>query len=118
MRLPSNIVLARIFFVIAAGLLVLVFTHKREAPAQQPVVAAASEEGTVTKYIAEVERKNELERDEIEQTRKLAKLAQAKKDSVECKFWTQQKASSSKPNPKTDEKIAHFCEMEATVAPI
>jgi hypothetical protein len=110
-------VLARIFFVIAAGLLVLIFTHKREKPVQPPVVTESSE-GTVTKYIAEVERKNELERDEIEQARKLAKLAQAKKDSVECKFWTQQKASSSKPNAKTDEKIAHFCEMETTVAPI
>ncbi len=116
MRLPSNIVLARISFVIAAALLVLVFTHKRAAPVHTSPVA--ENEHVVENYIKEVELKNELERDAIEQTRKHEKLAQAKKDSVECKFWTQQKASSSKPNAKTDEKIAHFCELEATIAPI
>ncbi len=116
MRLPSNIVLARIFFVIAAGLLVLIFTHKREAPATAAPIT--SNENTVNNYIAEVEKKNELERDEIEQTRKLAKLAQTKKDSVECQFWKQQKAKSSAPNPKTEEKVAHFCELEATLEPI
>lgn len=116
MRLPSNIVLARISFVIAAGLLVLIFTHKREAPAAPAPIAVS--ENTVNNYIAEVEKKNELERDEIEQARKVAKLAKAKKDSVECQFWTQQKAKSSAPNPKTDEKVAHFCELEATIEPI
>lgn len=117
MRLPSNIVLARIFFVIAAGLLVLVFTHKREAPAAVAPIAAPNE-NAVNNYIAEVEKKNELERDEIEQAHKIAKLAKEKKDSVECQFWTQQKAKSSKPNPKTDEKITQFCELEATIAPL
>lgn len=116
MRLPSNIVLARISFVIAAGLLILVFTHKREAPVQAaPVV---ENEHVVEDYIKEVELKNELERDAIEQTRKQEKLAKAKKDSVECKFWTQQKANSSKPNAKADEKIAQFCELEATIESI
>lgn len=116
MRIPSNIVLARIFFVIAAGLLVLIFTHKRPAPVQAaPVV---EEEHVVENYIKEVELKNELERDAVEQARKHEKLAKAKKESVECKFWTQQKASSSKPNPKTDEKIAKFCELEEAVESI
>jgi hypothetical protein len=116
MRLPSYTVLARLSFVIAAGLLVFIFTYKRPAPVQAAPVA--KNEHVVENYIKEVELKNEQERDAIEKTQRHEKLVKAKKESVECKFWTQQKASSSQPNPKTDEKIAKFCELEETIEPI
>ncbi len=114
MRSPSAMTLAFLLFAAGTALFLLVFTHKT-TPA--PTTLNLSEdEHKVSAYIAEVERKNELERDQIEQARKLAKQTRAKKDSPECQFWMLQKAKSATPNPKTDEKINQFCEPEGTIS--
>ncbi|GGY60981.1 hypothetical protein GCM10011613_00380 [Cellvibrio zantedeschiae] len=116
MRVPSFMTLACILFAAGAALLIFILTHKSPVVATAaPKVSAYEDEHKLSKYIAEVELKNELERDRIEQERKLARQAKAKKDSLECQFWMQQKAKSSTKNRKTEEKIAQFCELEGTI---
>ena len=108
MRTRSNLYLAGLFFLAAIVLFVLIATHKTKVVSEAPVDDASN---TVAKYIDEVERKNELERDQKELANKLAKLAKAKKDSVECQFWMLQKQKKST-NPRIEEKITQFCELQ------
>lgn len=109
MRAPSNLQLAGIFFLIAIVLMVLIFTHKSSVATDAPKTYA---DDTVTKYIDEVEKQNNLERNEKEHAEKLAKLAKAKRDSVECQFWKQQQKQAQQVNPRTDEKVIQFCELQ------
>lgn len=108
MRAPSNNQLAGIFFLIATVLLVLIATHKTKVVTETSNINQTDTTDTVTKYIDEVERKNELERDQKEQANKLAKMIKAKKDSTECQFWMQQKPKKSI-NPRVSDKITQFC---------
>lgn len=112
MRAPSNIHIAGIFFSIALVLLTLIVTHKSssvETTAINNKDTSASND-SVIQYIEAVEKQNELERDQKEQANKRAKLTKAKRDSVECQFWMQQKRSKST-NPRVEEKIIQFCEL-------
>lgn len=107
MRTRTNLYLAGLFFLIAIALFVLIATHKTKAVSE---VTATDSNNTVARYIDEAEKQDALERDQREQTNKLTKLAKAKKDSVECQFWTLQKQKKST-NPRIDEKITQFCEL-------
>lgn len=109
MRAPSSLQLAGIFFIIAIGLLVLIVTHKPAKTVPEAPVRSSVDSDTITKYIDEAEKQNELERDKKEQANKLAKMIKAKKDSVECQFWQQQK--QKKATNRVDEKITQFCEL-------
>jgi hypothetical protein len=108
MRLPPlKIVATILFFAIAILLLALISTSK---PKPHPNMNVAPEDNnTVANYIDEVQRKNDLERDEKAQAEKLAAMAKAKKDSVECQFWKQQQ--TQKTTPKIEEKVSQFCEL-------
>jgi hypothetical protein len=113
MRAPTPLHLAIILFIIAAALLVLIATHKTKAVVVPTERSAIAEEDNFEKYIDEVEKQNALERDQKEQAEKLANLAKARKDSVECQFWTQQKQKHSA-NKRVEEKITQFCELPPT----
>lgn len=105
MRAPSNLQIARILFLIAIAVFVLILTHKKSTTAELP-----TRDNTVTQYIQTVRQQDELARDEKEQAEKRAKLVKAKENSVECQFWKQQKQNKSN-NPRIAEKIAQFCEL-------
>lgn len=106
----SNLYLAGFFFLIAIILFVLIATHETKIASEAPV-NDASNTNTVARYIDEAEKQDALERDQKEQANKLAKLAKAKKDSVECQFWILQKQKKST-NPRIEEKITQFCELQ------
>lgn len=108
MRLPSvKIIATLLFFAIAILLLALISTSK---PKPHPNMNIAPEDNnTIANYIDEAQRKNDLERNEKAQAEKLAAMAKAKQDSVECQFWKQQQTQKTK--PKIEEKIAQFCEL-------
>ena len=103
---PVKIVITALFLIIVVVLVTLIATSK---PKVQPTSTAPQEDNTLTNYIAEAQRKNDLERDEREAAYKLEKLAKAKKDSAECQFWTKQHAN--KASPRTTEKVTQFCEL-------
>ena len=104
----SNLYLAGFFFLIAIILFALIATHKTKTVRETPVNDASN---TVARYIDEAEQQDSLIRDQREQANKLAKLTKAKKDSVECQFWTLQKQKKST-NPRIEEKITQFCELQ------
>ena len=106
MRIPFKFIVIGLF-AIALLLLALVFTHDTKVVAA-PAAPEASEK-TVTKYIEKVELQNELERDAKQEAYLHEKMAKAKKESVECKFWQQQLAT--KATPKNKEKVTQFCEL-------
>lgn len=109
MRAPSNLQLAGIFFVITLILMVLIVTRKTTKVTEAP---ASYSNNTIAKYVDEAKQQNDLERDQREQADKLEKLAKAKRFSVECQFWKQQKEKQTKQtNLRTDEKIIQFCEL-------
>jgi len=109
MRTRSNLYLAGFFSLLAIILFVLIATHKTKTVIEAPVNDVSS--NTVARYIDEAEKQDALERDQKEQANKLAKLTKAKKDSVECQFWTLQKQKKST-NPRIEEKITQFCELQ------
>ena len=111
MRAPTPLHLAITLFIIAAALLVLIATHKTKAVPVVTERSAIVEEDNFAKYIDDAEKQNALERDQKEQAEKLEKLAKARKDSVECQFWSQQKHSGNK---RAEEKLAQFCELPST----
>lgn len=113
MRALRPLHIAIFFFIIAAALLALIATHKTRATPVDTLRPVAAEEDNFSKYIEEAEQQNAIERDRKEQTEKLAKLAKAKKDSVECQFWTQQKQNHAT-NKRVEEKITQFCELPQT----
>jgi len=107
MRLTPKLISAGLF-VIAIILFTLVFTHETKVVAQPPATEDVSER-VVTSYIEKVELQNEREREERKEAYLHDKLAKAKKESVECKFWQQQLAT--KVTPKNKGKVTQFCEL-------
>jgi len=107
MRVPSNSHLSIALFLIAIALAVLIATHKTHIATD---TSLNHNDDTVAKYIDEVEQQDILERDQREHAAKLAKLAKAKRDSVECQFWMQQKQKKST-DPRLNDKITQFCEL-------
>ena len=105
MRL-SNIQIAGILSLLAIALLVMMITHKRETPA---FATESHEQGSIDNYVSKLEQERQQELDEQAATAKLAKLATAKRNSVECQFWKQQK-----PSAKTTEKTKEACELPPT----
>ncbi|RYY03797.1 MAG: hypothetical protein EOO53_07850 [Gammaproteobacteria bacterium] len=103
---PVKIIITTLFLVIAVVLVTLIATSK---PKVQPKPVTVEEDNTISKYVDDVQLKIDLDRDEKEQANKQAKLAKAKRDSVECQFWKQQQAK--KTTPKIEAKITQFCEL-------
>ena len=106
---PSLKLISIGLFALAIVLFALLFTRETKVVAQP--TAAAPEDHAVSKYIEKVEMQNELERDEKQAAYMHEKMAKAKKESVECKFWQQQLAT--KDTPKNKEKVTQFCELAA-----
>ncbi|RYY74327.1 MAG: hypothetical protein EOO52_15880 [Gammaproteobacteria bacterium] len=97
-------------FALAIVLFTLIFTREGK------VVAVAAQEPevndkVVTNYIEKVELQNAQERDERQEAYTHQKMAKAKKESVECQFWTQQQAA--KPSSKGADKVKQFCELSS-----
>ena len=103
----SNIQIAGILSLLAIVLLVMMITHKREAPT--PLSTETREQGSIDSYVSKLEQEREQELDEQAKAAKLAKLVTAKRNSVECQFWKQQK-----PSAKTTEKTKEACELPPT----
>ena len=103
---PVKIIITALFSVIAVVLVTLIATSK---PKVHPKPVIVEEDNTISKYVDDVQLKIDLDRDEKEQANKQAKLAKAKRDSVECQFWKQQQAT--KTTPKIEAKITQFCEL-------
>lgn len=106
MRISPKLVIAGLFAV-AILIFTLIFTSKTKVVAN-PVVSETNDH-TVSKYIEKVELQNERERDEKQEAYMHDKMAKAKKESVECKFWQQQLATTA--NKKNKDKVAQFCEL-------
>lgn len=108
MRISPKLVIAGLFAV-AILIFTLIFTSETKVVAE-PVVATEPSDHTVSEYIEKVEMQNELERDAKQEAYMHEKMAKAKKESVECKFWQQQ--LTAKATPKNKEKVAQFCELQ------
>ncbi len=96
---------------IAASLLLLTLAIfavmlNRPKPVPTPVPVVQQDTTSVNDYVDKVSRERELEQERHYDERKQTKLAMAKKNSVECQFWKQQK-----PSKKSEEKIAQYCEL-------
>jgi septal ring factor EnvC (AmiA/AmiB activator) len=107
MQLPTNIIVAGLFFIAALGLFTLIFSHKHEPAAQEEPDTQATDR--LNNYIEEIEKQNDQERDQREEADKLAKQIKAKKESVECQFWTKQQATQA--SKRNAEKVTQFCEL-------
>ena len=106
MRSISKSLIAFTLLLLALGLFFLILSKPKPVAPPAPVV----EEETVSihDYEEKISREREIEQDRHFDERKQQKLATAKKNSVECQFWKQQK-----PSKKTEEKIAQHCELPA-----
>ncbi|MFC3115887.1 hypothetical protein [Cellvibrio fontiphilus] len=80
------------------------------AAASDAETETASETETLTheSFLAAAEARREQQLADKAETERLDKLRQQKADSVDCKFWRQQQASSSTA-AKIEEKIKTFC---------
>jgi hypothetical protein len=96
-------------FALAIVLFALIFTHDTKVVTEVPVTEPG--DNAVNDYVEKIQLQNEKERDEQQEAYLHAKMAKAKKESVECQFWTQQQAA--KPSPKNVEKVTQFCELSA-----
>jgi hypothetical protein len=96
-------------FALGIVLFALVFTSETKVVAAPPVAEPA--ENTVSNYVEKIQLENEKERDAQQEAYLHAKMAKAKKESVECQFWTQQQGA--KPSKKNADKVTQFCELSA-----
>jgi hypothetical protein len=96
-------------FALAIVLFTLIFTHENKVVAELPPAEPADH--AVSDYVEKIQLQNEKERDEQQEAYLHAKMAKAKKESVECQFWTQQQGA--KPSPKNAAKVTQFCELSA-----
>ena len=96
-------------FALAIVLFTLIFTHESKVVAETTVPEPNDQ--VVSQYVEKIQLENEKERDEQQEAYLQAKMAKAKKESVECQFWTQQQGA--KPSPKNAAKVTQFCEVSA-----
>lgn len=108
MRSISKSLIAFTLLLLALGLFFLILSKPKPVAPPAPVV----EEETVSihDYEEKISREREIEQDRHFDERKQQKLATAKKNSVECQFWKQQK-----PSKKTEAKITEHCELAQAV---
>ena len=106
MRLSPKLISIALF-ALAIILFTLLFTRETKVVSQPAAPEPADH--VVDKYIEKVQLQSELERDEQQAAYMHEKMAKAKKESVECKFWQQQLAA--KDTPKNKDKVTQFCEL-------
>ncbi len=85
----------------------------QSAPESASNASQSTEELTHEVFLAQAEARREERLINKEETDRLAKLKAAKERSVECKFWKQQQKTSSAA-AKVEEKIIHYCTVQAS----
>ena len=105
---PLHIAIA--LFALAAVLLFLIVTHKSKPAASTVEQSSIAAEERFSQYLDNAEKQNALERDQREEAEKLAKKIKARKESLECQFWTQQQKQNQK-DKRVQEKITQFCDL-------
>lgn len=110
MRSISKTFIAAALLLITLGIFFLILNRPKPVLTPEPVVQ--EDPASVNDYLEKVSRERELEQERHYDERKQVKLAMAKKNSVECQFWKQQK-----PSKKSEEKIAQHCELAAQDTP-
>lgn len=110
MRIFSNLKAISLIMVLAcAGFFYLISTKPHKVVEELPPVAA--ETTSSTNFMEEAEKRREQMLEEKSAVERHEKLLKAKENSVECKFWKQQKSVSS--DAKVDEKIIEFCTLSS-----
>jgi hypothetical protein len=103
--IPKTFIAALLLFL---GLGIFFFILNKPKPVAPPAPVVEQESTNVVRdYEEKISREREIEQDRLFEERKQQKLAVAKKNSVECQFWKQQK-----PSKKTDDKIAEHCDIQ------
>lgn len=114
MNLSLNKLVMTVFVLAAFGFAILIFKNNTPAqttPYATPELASNTPVNTNTSenFIQEAEARRDKALAEKEEAELIAKRKFAKENSVECKFWKQQK--NEKSPPKVDEKITEFCTL-------
>lgn len=104
MRSISKTFIATALVLLTLGIFFLILNKPKPVAPPAPVIE--QDTTSVNDYIDKVSRERELEQERHYDERKQVKMAMAKKNSVECQFWKQQK-----PSKKSEEKIAQHCEL-------
>jgi len=100
----SKTFVAASLLLLTLGIFFVMLNRPKPVPTPDPIVQ--QDTTSVNEYVEKVSRERELEQERHYDERKQVKLAMAKKNSVECQFWKQQK-----PSKKSEEKIAQHCEL-------
>jgi hypothetical protein len=107
MRTASKTLIAAALLLLTLAIFFLMLN--RPVPVAPPAPVIEQDTTSINDYVDKVSRERELEQERHYDERKQVKLAAAKKNSVECQFWKQQK-----PSKKSEEKIAQYCELAQT----
>lgn len=112
MQFNINLKIVSFFLAITAvGVLVLIATKPRklvDSDQSYKVIETTSS----SNYLEEAQARREQMLEQQEDLDRERKLLSEKENSVECKFWKQQKGVSSE--AKVDEKIVEFCTLASS----
>lgn len=114
MNLSLNKLLIAIVVLAGFGFAILISQNNASTPplaydTQELATTTPTTDATSISFMEEAEARREKALAEKEENDLIAKRKLEKENSVECKFWKQQK--NEKSAPKVDEKITEFCTL-------